>query len=92
MNRIADEDRQRYTDVSTVQSQRNDLASEEFPEGSYGSDLPSESLGKSSPWRIDAKAAKPFSYENHSLHAGLPRNYPGEDDEPSSIPEVQDEP
>lgn len=35
-----------HTDVSTVQSQRNDLTAEEFPEGPYGASIESESLGK----------------------------------------------
>lgn len=85
--------RRSYQDVSTVESQRNDLASEEFPEGSYGSNLLSESLGKSSPWRINnGKAHRPYGYENRTLHEDLPRDYPGEDSFGMAVPEVQDEP
>lgn len=68
-----------YGDLATVNSQRNDLTSEEFPEGPYGSSLPELSFGKSSPWREDQYATRPFGYENIELHKGLPRNYPGED-------------
>ncbi|GKU75814.1 hypothetical protein [Paenibacillus sp. L3-i20] len=92
MNRFVQEDREPYTDVSTVESQRNDLIAEEFPEGPYGSDLLSESLGKSSPWRSDQRSSNRFDYENRSLHAGLSRHYPGEDNYETEIPEVQDEP
>ncbi|WP_127532625.1 hypothetical protein [Paenibacillus kobensis] len=92
MNRFMDEKRSRYTDFAAVESQRNDLVPEEFPDGAYGSDLKSE-LGKSKPWRIDQRAANPYGYENRSLHAGMERGYPGDDRRGGhSIPEVQDEP
>lgn len=68
------EERQEYTDVSTVESQRNDITLEEFPEGPYGSSLLFESLGKSSPWRVDQRSAHRFDYENHELHR---RRYTG---------------
>lgn len=92
MNRFMPEDRDRYQDVSTTESHRNDLALEEFPEGPYGSTLLSESLGKSSPWRIDQRASERFGYENRTLHKGLDRDYPGEDDYGAAVPEVHDEP
>ena len=72
------EDRSKYTDLSTVESQRNDLATEEFPEGPYGMDLVSESLRKSSPWREDQRSPNRFSYENRELHEGLPRVFPAD--------------
>lgn len=92
MDRFINEDREPYTDVSTVESQRNDLIPEEFPEGSYGSDLLTESLGKSTPWRINQRSSNPFGYENRTLHEGIDRNYPGEDVHNTIIPDVQDEP
>ncbi|WP_168122765.1 hypothetical protein [Paenibacillus sp. HB172176] len=92
MVKFADEDRQPYQDVSTTESQRNEYIPEEFPEGPYGSDLLSESLGKSSPWRMDQKPTTAFDYENHALHEGIDRDYPGEDHSDSLTPEVQDEP
>lgn len=66
----------KYTDLSTVESQRNDLTAEEFPEGPYGSSLLTESLGKSTPWREDQRSYNQFTYENRELHAGLSRGYP----------------
>lgn len=92
MDRFIEEDRQPFTDVSTVESHRNDLTAEEFPEGPYGSDLQRETLGKSRPWRIDQRSAKPFDYENHALHEDMNRDYPGEDSDNAIIPEVHDEP
>ena len=70
------ERRSDFTDVSTVESQRNDLTAEEFPEGPYGSDLIVESLGKSTPWRQDQRSNNRFAYENRTFHEGLPRIYP----------------
>lgn len=46
MSDFIKENRQPYTDLATVESQRNDLTAEEFPEGPYGSDKITESLGK----------------------------------------------
>lgn len=92
MDRFIHEDRQPSTDVSTVESQRNDLIPEEFPDGPYGSELRMESLGKSTPWRMDQRPSNRFDYENRALHAGLKRDYPGEDEYNGSIPEVHDEP
>lgn len=80
MNDFLDEDRREFTDLSTVESQRNDLTAEEFPEGPYGSSLLAESLGKSSPWRKDQRSQNRFTYENRELHEGMPREYPGDHD------------
>lgn len=79
MSRFKKEERDDYTDVSTVESQRNDLTAEEFPEGPYGSSLLTESLGKSSPWRADQRPPNRFDYENRELHDELKRDYPSED-------------
>lgn len=76
MKGFLDESRSDYTDLATVESQRNDLTAEEFPEGPYGLSLPVETLGKSTPWREDQRPPNPFSYENRELHEGLPRVYP----------------
>jgi hypothetical protein len=70
------EDRQPYTDLATVESQRNDLTAEEFPEGPYGSNINPENLGKSTPWRRDQRPPNQFTYENRELHEGLERDYP----------------
>ncbi len=71
-----EERRSDYTDVASVESQRNDLIAEEFPEGPYGSPLRSDYLGKSTPWREDQRPPNRFAYENRALHEGLPRNDP----------------
>ncbi|WP_028562142.1 hypothetical protein [Paenibacillus pinihumi] len=78
MEGFISEDKQKYTDLATVESQRNDLTLEEFPEGSYGSELLTESLGKSSPWRADQRSPVRFGYENRELHAGMEREYDGD--------------
>lgn len=67
-------------DLETALSRRNDLASEEFPEGPYGASMPSFTLGKSTPWGEEQQAADAYDFENEALHAGLERDYPGEDD------------
>ncbi|GGF99030.1 hypothetical protein [Paenibacillus abyssi] len=91
MDGMMKEDKQLYTDLATVESQRNDLIPEEFPEGPYGADLLSESLGKSSPWRDDQRPSNRFDYENRSLHKGLERGYPGDGGEGNAAPELVQE-
>ncbi|MCS7462744.1 hypothetical protein N0M98_21715 [Paenibacillus doosanensis] len=76
-NGFLEEDRHRYTDVKTVESQRNDLTAEEFPEGPYGATFHEATLGKSSPWREDQRPPNRFTYENRELHEGISRDYPG---------------
>jgi hypothetical protein len=71
------EKKQPTADLSTVESLRNDLVPEEFPEGSYGS-TPMIAWGKSSPWRDDQRAPDAFGYENRELHEGMERAYPGD--------------
>jgi hypothetical protein len=78
MTDFMEEHPREYTDLATVESQRNDLTAEEFPEGPYGSSLVVESLGKSTPWREDQRPPNTFSYENRDLHEGLSREYPPE--------------
>jgi len=78
---FVNEYRDTYTDLETVESQRNDLAPEEFPDGPYGSGAALESMGKSTPWRQDQRTPSAYSYENRALHQGIPRGYPGADDE-----------
>jgi hypothetical protein len=75
--------KQLAADLSTVVSQRLDLIPEEFPEGpygSYGSKLLVESSGESFPWEDDQRSPNRFGYENRELHAGMPRDYPGDDE------------
>ncbi|CAI6046360.1 hypothetical protein [Cohnella sp. JJ-181] len=78
MSRFLSEDRRPDTDLSTVESTRNDLFLEEFPEGPYGASLVNNlKLGRSKPWRIDQDTH--FGYENIALHEDLSRGFPGED-------------
>ena len=72
------EKRNEYTDLATVESQRNDLIPEEFTDGPYGSPVNAESLGKSTPWRVDQRPPNSFDYENRELHSGKERKYPGD--------------
>lgn len=78
-------------DVSTVQSQHNDLIPEEFPEGPYGSSLMAESLGKSSPWREGQHSPRRFGYENQELHETEGRHYPSEDPVPENSRSEEEE-
>ncbi|SFS50166.1 hypothetical protein [Paenibacillus sp. BC26] len=82
------ENRQPYTDVKTVESQRNDMNAQEFPDGPYGSRIVAESLSTNKPWRVDQRPPNRFDYENRELHAGIYRDYPGED----VYPDAMDEP
>jgi hypothetical protein len=88
MSGFKDENREVYTDLTTVESQRNDLIAEEFPEGPYGSIVDERSLGKSSPWRVDQRPPNRFDYENRELHAGLERGYPGDSGEGNATPDA----
>lgn len=71
--------REKYTDFATVESSRNDLTFEEFPEGPYGADLHAEAAVKSTPWRAEQRQPNRFGYENHRLHGDQERDYPGDD-------------
>lgn len=82
------ENRKPYTDLATVESQRNDLTAEEFPEGPYGSPLLTETLGKSTPHRIDQRHPNRFDYENRTLHERQDRDYPGD----QGMPDEMDQP
>jgi hypothetical protein len=78
MARFKKENREPYTDLATVESQRNDLIAEEFPEGPYGSSIVYDTLGKSTPFRKDQRPPNSFNYENRELHEGMDRDYPGD--------------
>lgn len=85
-----EENRTPFADLQTVESQRNDLTAEEFPEGPYGSVRPTESRGKSAPWRVDQRPANRFDYENRALHAGIERGYPGDEGTSEAVTEQSD--
>ncbi|MDF2723625.1 MAG: hypothetical protein K0Q59_3300 [Paenibacillus sp.] len=69
-----------YTDLATVESQRNDLAPEEFPEGSYGSNIAADTPAASRPWREEQRKLSAFTYEARHFHEGMERAYPGDYD------------
>jgi hypothetical protein len=66
----------RVRELKTVESQRNELVPEEFPDGPYGA-ATNQKLGKSSPWRPHQHAGPQFTYEMREFHEGLPRRFPG---------------
>jgi hypothetical protein len=68
-----------FVDIATVESQRNDLSLEEFPEGPVGAASSLGRIMKSSHRRKEQRTSHRFGYENHNLHKNLPRNYPGDD-------------
>ncbi len=77
-NGFSKENKNQYTDLASAESQRNDLIPEEFADGPYGSPTNAEALGKSTPWRVDQRPPTPFDFENRELHAGMERQYPGD--------------
>jgi len=84
-----DEQTKQFTDLATVESQRNDLIAEEFPEGPYGSPVNAK-LGKSTPWRMDQRPPNAFDYENRTLHAGMEREYPDDQGQGDAATETFD--
>ena len=68
-----------YSDFSNVEAQEDFLATEEFPEGSFGSSKgKTESVkNKSTPWEDGQQYISGFTYENHTLHKDIPRQFPG---------------
>ncbi|MCY7780103.1 hypothetical protein P9D36_15910 [Bacillus haynesii] len=66
-------------EMSNVETQRNFLTAEEFPEGAYGAaqgkDEPVEN--KNTPWKEGQQYYSNFTYEFRNLHQGMPRQYPG---------------
>lgn len=79
-DKVTDKDtRQEYSDLSNVETMRNFLIPEEFPDGSYGSsirqDAPVEL--KSTPWEEGQRRHSAFNYEFKSMHQDLPRQFPG---------------
>lgn len=68
-----------YTDVSTVETQRNFIIPEDFPEGPYGAPRGKHSLveNKSTPWKVGQRPYSAFNYEFKSMHQNRPRKFPG---------------
>lgn len=83
-----------YTDTATVESQRNDIIPEEYPEGPFGAATNEDVLGKETPYTASQHAAPRFTYEDREFHAGLKRRdafaHPTHDD-PNRREEVTEE-
>ncbi|MBM7553121.1 hypothetical protein [Thalassobacillus pellis] len=69
---------QKYTDFSNVETQRNFLTAEEFPEGPFGAEkgkeVPVEN--KDTPWKDGQQYYSNSTFENRNLHEGMPRQFP----------------
>ena len=86
-----------YTDFSNVVKQNMFLASEEFPEGSYGNATGDDRpvTNKDTPWIEGQKYTSGFAYEDRTLHQHLPRQFPGahpthDDPEHDKVPPYED--
>jgi hypothetical protein len=67
-----------YRDFKVVQSQRNEILQEEFPEGPYGSSTNEIKLGKATPWEEGQHSTTThYTYETREFHEDLQRLYPG---------------
>ena len=69
-------ERQRdFSDLSTVESQKDNLLPEEFPDGPYGSPVNLE-LEKDTPYLESQRSTSAFTYEDKEFHEGIKRLYP----------------
>ncbi|MFC4618392.1 cytosolic protein [Camelliibacillus cellulosilyticus] len=68
-----------YTNFSNVETQRQFLTAEEFPEGCYGQPSGADEpvSNKNTPWREGQQYYSNLSYEYRNLHQDLPRKFPG---------------
>lgn len=65
-----------YRELKTVESYKNEMIPEEFPEGPYGAST-SQKPGKSSSWESTQHASPRFTYEMREFHEGKKRKFPG---------------
>jgi hypothetical protein len=65
-----------FRELSTVESQRNEILPEEFPEGPFGAAHDEARLGKATGWEEGQHSTSAFTYENRMFHQGLPRGEP----------------
>ncbi|MEJ8544027.1 hypothetical protein [Brevibacillus borstelensis] len=71
-------DNKPYSELSTVESQRNEILQEEFPEGPYGAATNEARLGKATGWEPGQHSTSTrFTYETRQMHKDLPRQLPG---------------
>ena len=75
---MSDKDEE-YSDFSNVETQRNFLTAEEYPEGPFGSPIGENEAveNKSTPWKEDQQYYSNFAYEARNFHEDLPRQLPG---------------
>jgi len=76
---------QQYSELSTVESMRNEILPEEFPDGPYGAATHEVKLGKATGWEDQQHRVSNLAYEYRNFHQNLPRH------EPASHP-VHDDP
>lgn len=72
-------EKRNYSDFSNVDSMRNNLIPEEFPEGPSGSTIrkDEEVESKSTPWKEGQKRESAYVFPYKELHDDLPRQAPG---------------
>lgn len=82
-----------YTDVSNVETKRNFIIPEDFPEGPYGAPRGEHTAveNKSTPWKEGQRPYSAFNYEFKSMHEGKGRNFPGAHP-PHDDPDEESEP
>lgn len=73
-NQIIKRDRA-FSDLSTVESQKDNLLPEEYPEGPYGSSI-NRKLGKDGDFLESQRATSAFNYEYKDFHENISRVYP----------------
>lgn len=87
---MSDVENETYSDFANVETSRKFLTAEEFPEGPYGAPVGKMKpvQNKETPWQEGQQYYSNFTYENRSLHAGLPRQmegaHPTHDEKPGS--------
>ncbi|MDQ0229298.1 hypothetical protein [Metabacillus malikii] len=67
-----------YRDFSNVETGRDFLTAEEFPDGPFGSPIRKNEKveNKSTPWQEGQQYYSNFAYENRTLHEDLQRQFP----------------
>ena len=75
---VNDKDR-KYSELSTVKQQENELVPEEFPDGAFGSAIGQDTpvFSKSTSWKKGQRRQSAFIYPDKAAHANLPRQTPG---------------
>jgi len=76
---MVDKETKEYTNFSNVETMRNFVIPEEFPEGPVGSPVGKNTPveNKSTPWKEGQRSYSAFNWEFKSLHQNLPRQMEG---------------